>query len=350
MKQKTKKTIITVLCCILCVGLIAGVSAGIFEYTLKVGRPNRYNIQTEKFDGSLGSDRIHFLNTFGSDCILIESDGRFALVDAAEDSDNPRNFEGLALDGYESTVIEYLKNHAAGEDGKVYLDFVVGTHSHSDHIGGFDAILQDEDIFIEKAYIKEYNAEVVTDYEREKWDNQEVFDQMVDAVNNRGGEVIFDVPSESFGWQNFECTFFNTEYYTGNELWGENENALGFLLKKGDKTALLMGDVNNIRGTETEIAQKVGKIDLLKLGHHGYSDSTTREFVKIVQPDIGIITGTIHNLNTETKFASAFHAKTAFIATIQHKGLIASFTDDGEIVITDQTHETVAIPPVYNEE
>ena len=35
------------------------------------------------------SDKIHFLDTGHSDCIILESDGRFAMIDAAEDSDFP---------------------------------------------------------------------------------------------------------------------------------------------------------------------------------------------------------------------------------------------------------------------
>ncbi len=50
---------------------------------------------------SAGGDRIHFLKTGSSDAIVLESDGRFAMVDAGEDTDNPRGFEGLNLSGYE---------------------------------------------------------------------------------------------------------------------------------------------------------------------------------------------------------------------------------------------------------
>jgi hypothetical protein len=38
---------------------------------------------------------VHFLPTGSSDAILLESDGHFALVDCAEDSDNPRVFPEL---------------------------------------------------------------------------------------------------------------------------------------------------------------------------------------------------------------------------------------------------------------
>ena len=51
-------------------------------------------------------DKIHFLDTGSSDAILLESDGKFALVDAGEDADNPRGFEDLDLKGYEDKVVD----------------------------------------------------------------------------------------------------------------------------------------------------------------------------------------------------------------------------------------------------
>ena len=87
-------------------------------------------------------DRIHFLKVGSGDAILLESGGRFAMVDAGEDSDNPRGFENLAFSGHEKEVLEYLKAHAAGKDGKVHLDFVLGTHAHSDHIYGLEELIK----------------------------------------------------------------------------------------------------------------------------------------------------------------------------------------------------------------
>ena len=60
-----------------------------------------------------GDDVIHFMNTGGSDAILIESNGKFALVDCAEDTDNPRGLESLDLEGYEQVEIS-VRRHEEG--------------------------------------------------------------------------------------------------------------------------------------------------------------------------------------------------------------------------------------------
>ena len=64
-----------------------------------------------------GTDRIHFMRTGSSDAILLESDGHFAMVDAGEDTDNPRGFDGLNLPGYEQDVLAYLKARTTAENG-----------------------------------------------------------------------------------------------------------------------------------------------------------------------------------------------------------------------------------------
>ena len=52
--------------------------------------------------------RIHFLNTGHSDCIILESQGKIAMIDAAEDTEYPPNKPHLNLKGYEDQVVDYL--------------------------------------------------------------------------------------------------------------------------------------------------------------------------------------------------------------------------------------------------
>ena len=174
-------------------------------------------------------DCIHFLSTASSDAILIESDGKFALVDAGEDTDNPRGFEGLELEGFEDEVVAYLKKNAASESGKVKLDFVLGTHSHSDHIGGFDTVILDPDIEVGRAYLKEYDSSKIKEHEVEDWDNQEVYDQMVNALTAKNVPIISQPDNEPFTLGSFTVTLFNTVDEPSEEKLGENDQSFGVL-------------------------------------------------------------------------------------------------------------------------
>lgn len=275
-------------------------------------------------DGVEGADRIHFLNTGGSDAILLESDGHFAMVDAGEDTDNPRGFEWLDLQGYEQQVLAYLKAHAADASGKVHLDFVLGTHSHSDHIGGFDTILLDPDVTVDRAYLKVYDSSKINDYEVEQWDNQEVYDQMTAALRQRGVPVI--TPDDTpFAFGNFKVTLFNTDDPENAEKVGENDNSLGVLLEKNGTRVFLAGDMDNNTGDETRLAGAIGRVDLLKPGHHGLEGSSTKDFIKALLPKACVITNKGKNVN---------HKPVARIVQIcRHRNVYTTGNENGVLAV-----------------
>lgn len=76
------------------------------------------------------------------------------MIDAGENTDNPRKFPELELPGFEQDALAYLRRHAADETGKLHLDFVLGTHSHSNRLGSFDTIISDPDVTVGRAYLK----------------------------------------------------------------------------------------------------------------------------------------------------------------------------------------------------
>ena len=74
-------------------------------------------------DDNIEELQIHYIDVGQGDATLIVSDGHAMLIDAGE------NDKG-------SKVWSYLKNQGINE-----LDYVIGTHPDSDHIGGMDVIL-----------------------------------------------------------------------------------------------------------------------------------------------------------------------------------------------------------------
>lgn len=293
--------------------------------------------QKETFTYEYGDDRIHFLNTANSDAILIESNGRFALIDAGEGNNNPRR--KTAYKGYEDEVRAYIKKVAADGSGTARLDFILGTHCHYDHIGAFHAVITDPDIKIDKAYFKQLNPQTDKEYEIERWKIDETYSQILSDLEALGVPVISDLPEElTFG--DFDLKFYNT--VTPPEMDGEGENAasVGIKVTKGERTAFLAADITKSTGLEQLLGDKIGHVDLLKIGHHGYLGSSSAKFLKQLSPEVAIVTNQLGKVYPNVKWNLTMIAKVPFFATYDHNGIIASFTDDGRIVLTDRIHDS----------
>lgn len=297
---------------------------------------NRYvsevPISDETFTYSTGNDRIHFLNTANSDCILLESNGRFAMVDSGEGNENPRR--KTAYKGYRDEVINYLKKTASDENGKVKLDFIVATHMHYDHAGNFTEIINRPDIEIGCAYIKEYDVSSVSELEKEDWGNEQMYEDIIEALKKKNIPIISDIPNTDFNFGDFTLKFFNTvtpEDLKGN---GENANSLGLKITKGEKSAFLAADFTASTGLEDRYAEEIGDIDLLKIGHHGYYGSSSASFLRVLKPETAICTNQIGKIYPNVKWNLTMVAKVPVFSTAHRNGIIATFTDENEIVLT----------------
>lgn len=270
---------------------------------------------------------IHFLNVGHSDCIILESEGHFAMVDAAEDTDYPLDKPNLKLPGYEDVVVDYLLKNCANGDGKVILDFVLGTHSHSDHIGGFDTVINHPKVIVKKAYLKPYHEENIVPYEVNRWDNLEVYTQMKEALENKNVPIIENFDKECVLLGSFKIKFFNGKCRFLKKKIGENANSVVTLVEAFGKRALLAGDINYKCGDEKAISNEVGNVDLLKVGHHGYFFSTSFYWIKKLNPSIAIIPNTMARVYPDVKFKLKYVSKSKIYTTVESNGIKAVFSD-----------------------
>ena len=293
---------------------------------------NETPISNETFTYENGDDRIHFLNTANSDCIILESNGKFALIDSGEGNENPRR--KTEYKGYRDEVIAYIKKVASDKNGYVNFEFVLGTHFHYDHAGNFEAIFKDKEISAKKAYFKEFNENVATKMETEDWGNKEIYEKVLKTLGEKDIPVISDLPDEEFAFGDFTLRFINT--VTPEELYekGENASSVGVIVKKGEKTAFLSADFTNDSGLEDIYADDIGDIDLLKIGHHGYYGSSSKDFLKVLNPEIAIVTNYIGKIYPNVKWNLTMVAKAPTFSTAHRNGIIATFTDSNEILLT----------------
>ena len=296
------------------------------------GRVLRHGIRYRRvkslpaYTGEISGDKIHFLNTGNSDAILLESAGQFALIDAGEDSEYPKGRRSLAYPGWEEYVLDYVKRAAGDSDGRVKLDFVLGTHAHSDHIGGFDTLILDPDVHIGRAYLKPYDDARMRGYEESYWDNDIVHGQMTAALRERGVPLAGDIPGEAFKLGDFTIALHNRGHRPSGD---ENDNSIGALVECRGKRAFLAGDINNISGVEHRLAGEIGPVDLLKAGHHGHNGSSTLAIAAGLRPETVIFARRgMAGAAVCGRFICAGSTK-RLLSTGRSGGIVAAFGDDG---------------------
>ena len=295
----------------------------------------RYDIKEETFTLENGDDRIHFLNTANSDCILLESNGMFALIDSGEGDHNPRR--KTEYTGYTQRVLTYLKTVAADESGQVNLEFILGTHYHYDHVGSFENIIKDEKINIGTAYFKEYDPEMDKEMEVYDWGLLDCYNRIKSCIKERNIDLVQDIPANlTFG--DFEIEFFNRVNYEDLKGRGDNSESIGAKVTKGGKSAFLAADITGPSGLEDKLGDKIGHIDLLKVGHHGYYGSSSMSFLDCLTPELAIIPNLQGKVYPNVKWNLTMHAGIPFYGTYDYNGIIATFTDSGEIILTDNIH------------
>ncbi len=318
--------------------VVTGVMASVFILDIiTVFMGNKYNsevpIKKETFQNEYSDDKIHFLNTANSDCMLLESNGHFALVDSGEGDNNPRR--KTEYNGYEDEVISYIKKVCADENGQVYFDFILATHMHYDHSGNFEPIIKHKDIHIKKAYMKNYDEDATSDIDSDAWGNYNTYKKILKALDENEVELIQDLPEEEFSFEDFTLKFINTNTPESVKSAGENANSIGTKITKGTKVAFLAADFTNNKGMEMLYTEEIGDVDLLKIGHHGYFGSSSAGFLKEIKPEIAVCTNYIGKIYPNVKWNLTMVAKVPIFATAHRNGIIAHFTDDNQIILTE---------------
>ena len=248
-------------------------------------------------------NRIHFINTkakSGSDAILLESNGHYALIDMGEDYDFPDGSDprypirwGISIRNYQ--VLEDRLIRHLDQLGVKKLDFILGTHVHSDHIGGADEILNRYQV--DKFYLKKYSDKRITSTWG-LWDNLFNYDNALRAAQNKGVKLIQDIKDEDshfkFGDMDIQLYNYKNEYDADGNLkrvLDDNSNSIVAVVTVAGKRIYLGGDLDNAEGAEDKLGPVIGKVDMMKWNHHYDAKiSNTIGFIDHLSPSMVIQT------------------------------------------------------------
>ncbi len=197
--------------------------------------------------------RVNYIDVGQGDSIFIQlPNNETMLIDAGE--------------VYKSeNVINYLNNL-----GIKKIDYVVGTHPHTDHIGGLEEVINTFDIG--SIYMPRASS------------TSKTYLDLLTAISNKGlkvktaksGVVVLDD-------DNLKLEFIAPNSDNYSEL---NNYSAVLKLTYLDNTFLFMGDAETL--SENEVTCNVDA-DVIKVGHHGSDSSSGIEFVKKVSPEYAII-------------------------------------------------------------
>ncbi len=203
--------------------------------------------------------KVHYLDVGQGDSIFIElPNNETMLIDAAE--------------SYQSeNIINYLKNLNYQK-----IDYVIGTHPHTDHIGGLKDIINTFEIG------KIYMPKVVSTTKTYESLLMAIKDKNLKINTAKAGTTIIDTDALKIN-----IIAPNNDTYT--EL---NNYSVVTKITYGTTKFLFMGDAEKL--SENEIKENV-TADVIKIGHHGSNTSSSINFIKKVNAKYGIISVGLNN-------------------------------------------------------
>ncbi len=210
-----------------------------------------------------GSMELHMIDVGQGDAVAIRTPrGRWLLVDAGRD--------WIGGDAARSTIVPYLRRF--GGD----LMLFVLTHPHSDHVGGAETILR---VLHPVAYRDAAFA-----------GGNEAYRRSLAAAGTLGVRWSRVHPGDSLSLDGVSVTFLAPDSAWTAHLHDPNLASTVALVQYGDVRFLLTGDAE--APEEAWLVAHAGDelhADVLKVGHHGSSTSSSADFLDAVKPRVALV-------------------------------------------------------------
>ena len=207
--------------------------------------------------GAIGTMKVHYIDVGQGDATLVQVNGKNLLIDAGPNKSA-------------DSLVEYIKGI-----GVTTIDHVIATHPHEDHIGGMDEIF---DAF-----------EVKNFYSPKVEHTTKTFEKMINAVTNEGLKITTikagDGSKIDLG-DGTKVEIFSPVDDKYNEL---NDYSPIMKITFGENSFLFTGDAEKLVEKQVIANGENSDADVLKVGHHGSTTSSSEDFIKEVSPDIAVI-------------------------------------------------------------
>lgn len=245
---------------------------------------------------------VKFFDVGQADSIFVQSAGVNMLIDAG--TNNMGN-----------TVVQNLKDL-----GITKIDYLVGTHPHEDHIGGMDDVIN--------------NFEIGTIYMPKVQTNTKTFEDVLDAISNKGLTITTPEVGYVFEVGNTKCEVMCVGTGTTEENSNLNLSSIVIRMVYGEESFLFMGDAEE----KNESSRQWSQTTVLKVGHHGSDTSSSESFLNQVKPEISVISVGINNTYGHPKKTTLdkLNALETSIYRTDQNGTITITCDGTNCVVTTE--------------
>lgn len=202
------------------------------------------------------SFEIHFFDVGEADSALVACDGHYMLIDGG----NP---------GTSSFLFSYLQKH-----GIDYLDYIVCSHPHADHVGALAGALNYAAVGVAYCPVTEYDSRA--------------FNSFVKYLSAQDKTITIPSVGQTVSLGSAKVTFVGPVDMTLAEQ-NENNASLIVRIEYGQTSFLLTGDAEIEEELSVVHSEQIIQSTLLKVGHHGSYTSSSEEFLKAVSPKYAII-------------------------------------------------------------
>ncbi len=246
--------------------------------------------------------RVDFVDVGQADFIVVECDGEYMTIDGGNVSDS-------------QLVYSYLSERSIEK-----VDTVVITHAHEDHCGGVSAIF--ECVEVETVYCP------VTEYDTKAFRN------VLSAVHTQGLEITIPVVGEIFTVGSAQVQVIGpVKTYEDT-----NDTSIVLRLTYGETSFIFTGDAESASEHDILDAGFDVSADVLKVGHHGSSTSTSYVWLKAVAPTYAVISSSRADEpeynHPHEEVVSRLRDEDAIVYRTDLQGTVTCITDGKSITFT----------------
>ena len=255
-------------------------------------------------------DRLHvsFLSVGQGDAALVEwPDGHRWLIDGGPPSER---------------LLHYLRRR-----GIRHIDAVLLSHPHADHMGGLVPVI--ENLSVGQLWVP-----------RPPGDGEDSFQVLWDAAEDH--QVALRMPEHAGQLERATLLHPLGGWRAADQRRRINEESLVIRIDHGSHSFLFTGDIEH--EAESEIAQRVGTVDVVKVAHHGSASSSAQDFVDAAQAQWAIISCGSGNRFRHPRPLTLHRWRDATVLRTDLHGSIR-FETDGDNMVVRRGDRTIRTDP-----